>query len=164
MRCKTLRYLLVVGLVVVGMGWAASQALAGQAEIQGRGALWARGVGIAHPKCVGRVRFELRGAGVLCIQNSSRFYITVRGEGRKYKRGDTLYLAGWKGVVVIRSKMTFFGGKTKINARFSEGKVKPQAVGKGKSHVKERGKDRTRREHVKKWSRNGSGVKFARRH
>ena len=163
MRCKTLRYLLVVGLVVVGMGWAASQALAGQAEIRGRGALWARGVGIAHPKCVGRVRFELRGAGVLCIRNSSRLDITVRGEGRKYKTGDTLYLAGWKGVVVIRSKVTSSGGRTRINARFSGGRVELRAVGKGKASLKGRGTYRTRGGHVKKWSRSGSGVKFARR-
>lgn len=163
MRCKTLRYLLVVGLVVVGMGWAASQALAGQAEIRGRGAFRARGVGIANPKCVGRVRFELRGAGVLCIRNFSRLNIIVRGKGRKYKIGDTLYLAGWKGVVVIKSKVTSSGRRTRINARFGGGKVKLRAVGKGKAQLKGRGKYKTRGGHVKKWRRSGSGVKFARR-
>jgi len=142
------------------MVWMGSQAFAGEAEIEGKGALWARGVGIAHLKGVGHVKFELHGAGVLRIRNVSTVRVEARGEGKKYKIGDTLYLAGWKGVVKIRSKVTSAGTRTRINARFAGGRVKLWAVGKGRVYLKGHGKYKTKGGPIKKWRKSGSNVEF----
>ena len=74
--------------------------------------------------------------------------------------GKTLYLAGWKGVVKIRSKVTSAGTRTRINARFAGGRVKLWAVGKGRVYLKGHGKYKTKGGPIKKWRKSGSNVEF----
>jgi len=144
--------ILITAICLLSLWVVTDTAFAGEVKVQGKGALWARGTGIAHIVGKGVVKLRVNGAGVIRIRNIDDCEIELHGVGRKKRAGDTLYIYGLKGTVKVKSKS--------LNVRFSGGKVTLHAWGKGAAFLKGRGKYRIRGGSPNDWPEDGARVTY----
>lgn len=113
---------LLVGLMLVlslGFATAASAVTAEEAEVEGSGRLWAKGIGYAAVHGNGAVDISVHGTGTILVKGAE--VLRAEGQGRRWDLpgGGTLF-AGWRGKVHIAGKdlnVKMWGGILELEAR-----------------------------------------------
>ena len=151
-----MRKLLMIGVVAavtaVALGGfvAIDSASAAEADISGRGVLYARGSGIADLRGDGVVDIRAHGVGAVVVCGAER--IEARGAGERTNTPDgCVRFVGWKGAIhVVGEDMTVHMEGRRIEFR---------AVGQGLAHLKGHGVYKVG-SHGGRWTPEGVEVRF----
>jgi hypothetical protein len=111
------KVLVVVSLLLIlSLGTAV---VAEAAEVEGRGRLWAKGIGYAEIHGSGVVNIEAHGAGTVRVKGAE--VLRAQGQGRRWDLPDgTTVFAGWRGHIHVEGRglaVNMLGGIIEFTAQ-----------------------------------------------
>ena len=120
--------LIVSAMLAVPVSAMASD-IAGQRVIRGRGALWAKGSGLAILKGTGTIVVEGKGVGSVWVKGAE--LLVAQGEGRRFDFNGGVLFVGWRGRVSVAG--------TNMIVQIEGGLIEFTAVGVGTAYLVGRG-------------------------